>query len=368
MSRIEGVNRDAVAWTDDGAFEVADGVHRIPLPLPTDGLKAVNAYLLESATGPVLVDPGWAIAESRNRLEAGLGRLGVALSDIRLILVTHVHRDHFTQAIALRREFGTQVALGAGEESSLRFLTEPGNRPLEGSIAELRGYGADALADAVEHGGVGGLEGGEYELPDSWLTSSSLIDLGDRTLTVIPTPGHTHGHVVFHDPVSSLLFSGDHVLPHITPSIGFEPVANELPLRDYLDSLRLLQGIPDARLLPAHGPPTSSTHARVEQLLEHHDERLSVTLEAIARGGTTAFEVATLLTWTRHRRTFESLDRFNQMLAVLETGRHLDLLGLQNRLDVQQCDGIRVFSLRGDVSSGATTSVSSPHGVRREEL
>lgn len=346
MTRQEGVDAGpASTWIDEGAFEVADGVHRIPLPLPTDGLKAVNTYLIESSSGHTLVDPGWAIAESRARLEAGLGRLGVALADIRLFLVTHIHRDHFTQAVALRREFGARVALGAGEEPSLRFLAEPGNRPLEGSIAELRRYGADALADAVEQGGVGKLEGGEYEPPDSWLTSSSEIDLGDRTLRVIATPGHTRGHVVFHEPEANLLFSGDHVLPHITPSVGFEPVASELPLRDYLDSLRILQSIPDTRLLPAHGPPVGSTHTRVEELLEHHEIRLTATLDAITNGGTTAFEVAGLLTWTRHSRTFESLDRFNQMLAVLETGRHLDLLAIHGRLNVQHRDGIRVFVL-----------------------
>ena len=57
------------------------------------------------------------------------------------------------------------------------------------------------------------------------------IELKSRTLRVVPTPGHTQGHVVFTDSASGLLFAGDHVLPHITPSIGFEPVSASLAAR-----------------------------------------------------------------------------------------------------------------------------------------
>ena len=89
-------------WSDPGADEVAPGVHRLPLPLPTDGLRAVNVYVLETEQGLVLVDGGWAVEESRTRLEAGLSELGHKLGDITRFLVTHVHRDHYTQASVLR--------------------------------------------------------------------------------------------------------------------------------------------------------------------------------------------------------------------------------------------------------------------------
>jgi len=49
-------------------------------------------------------------------------------------------------------------------------------------------------------------------------------------LDVVPTPGHTQGHAVFVDPAARLLFAGDHVLPSITPSVGFEPVLSANPL------------------------------------------------------------------------------------------------------------------------------------------
>ena len=117
----------------------------------------------------------------------------------------------------------------------------------------------------------------DWEYPDRWLGDGADLPLRSRTLRVVATPGHTVGHVVFHDSSAGALFAGDHVLPHITPSIAVETVRPESPLRDYLHSLRIVLAMPDATLLPAHGPVTDSTHARVEELLRHHDERLTAT-------------------------------------------------------------------------------------------
>ncbi len=86
------------SWTEPGAHPVADGIHRIPLPLPMDGLRAVNVYVLETDDGLVLVDGGWAIPESRAQFDLSLKDLGYTVADIRRFLVTHMHRDHYTQA------------------------------------------------------------------------------------------------------------------------------------------------------------------------------------------------------------------------------------------------------------------------------
>jgi glyoxylase-like metal-dependent hydrolase (beta-lactamase superfamily II) len=161
---------------------------------------------------------------------------------------------------------------------------------------------------------------------------------------VIATPGHTRGHVVFHDAAAGQLFAGDHVLPHITPSIGFEPLRTAFPLRDYLDSLRLMFQLPDARLLPAHGPVTESVHQRVTELLAHHEDRLAASATAVQAGAATGYEVARALGWTRRLRAFDDLDPFNQMLAVSETSAHLDVLVLQDRLSsTTDPDGIEIY-------------------------
>ena len=137
---------------------------------------------------------------------------------------------------------------------------------------------------------------------------------------------------MFADIGRHLLFAGDHVLPRITPSIGFEAAYAEQPLGDYLSSLRLMLQMPDLTLLPAHGPVAGSTHARVQELLAHHEDRLAASRARVVAGATTAFEAAQALPWTRRRGHFDDLDPFNQMMAVFETGVHLDLLAAQGQI------------------------------------
>ena len=105
---------------------------------------------------------------------------------------------------------------------------------------------------------------------DQPLEGDLTLEVGDRTWDAVHTPGHTQGHYVFADRTAGLLFAGDHVLPTITPSIGFEPVPATLPLGDFLASLAKVRALPDLALLPAHGPVTTSTHARVDELTAHH--------------------------------------------------------------------------------------------------
>jgi glyoxylase-like metal-dependent hydrolase (beta-lactamase superfamily II) len=313
-------------WAEAGPETVLPGVHRVPLPLPGDGLRAVNVYLLEDGDGIVMIDGGWALPESRQVLEDAMAGLGHDLSAIAQILVTHIHRDHYTQAVALRRLLGSRVLLGAGERPGLEMLRRIQTRSPVMSLDILGRGGAGDLADRIQKKFDGtDFDDRDWEMPDEWL-GAGVRHLGDRSLRVIPTPGHTRGHVVYLDEEKGLLFAGDHVLPHITPSIGFELAEPGLPLADYLRSLRLMTTFADTRLLPAHGPVAGSTHARVGELLAHHDRRLADTLHALGDGAGTGYEVARKLTWTRRGTPFADLDDFNQMLAVSETVAHLDVL------------------------------------------
>ena len=333
------------AWTEPGAYEVAAGVHRIPLPLPNDGLRAVNVYVLHGPDGLVLVDGGWAIPDSRERLAASLATLGAGLTDVRRFLVTHVHRDHYTQAVAVRREFGASVALGAGERPTLDLLQEPDRSPLQAQLGALRAAGAPELAATIGESAKGHrIDPSAWEPPDTWLEEGPLPLPGGRVLEAVATPGHTAGHLVFHDLDGALLFAGDHVLPTITPSIGFEPVVSPDPLGAFLASLALVRSRPDALLLPAHGAVAPSVHARVDELVAHHGQRLDETERACASGATTAHEVGSILRWTRREHRLADLDPFNAMLAVFETGAHLTLLTAQGRLRETVTDGVHRFS------------------------
>src|SRR4030088_2417289 len=120
----ETAGDDAPDWTEPGLFTIAPGVHRIPLPLPTDGLRAVNVYAIESGHDLVLIDAGWALEETGGGVGAALAGIDRRPAEITRCLVTHVHRDHYTMAVILRRRFGTRVALGIGDRPSLNSTAD----------------------------------------------------------------------------------------------------------------------------------------------------------------------------------------------------------------------------------------------------
>lgn len=329
-------------WTRPGTFEVAQGVYRIPLPLPNDGLRTVNVYAVPGDDGVVLVDSGWAVEEGRDALAAGLAQLDLSLSDISSFLITHIHRDHYTLGIRLRRQYGMRISLGEGERATLRVAMQAGSNEMGPQIRHMRELGAFDLAAQLA-AGTQFPDEDPYEPPDVWLQGEEIIAANGRKLDVVPTPGHTHGHVVFHDTGNALLFAGDHVLPTITPSIAFEPILSPNPLGDYLGSLARVRSLPDAVLLPAHGPVGPSVHARIDQLIEHHGLRLDQIEAAVRAGADTAWEIATTIKWTRHERTLDELNVLNQMLAVAETHAHLRLLDAQGRITETTEEGVHHY-------------------------
>ena len=185
--------------------------------MPTDGLRAVNVYAVADDDGFTLIDSGWALDIARRDLIAALAELGAGLGDIKQFLVTHMHRDHFTQAIAIRREFGTRVLLGERERRAIERHAEMMESPVSNFWDVLDRHGASELAAVLRAAGRPTLDV-NVENPDAWIVGGDRFKIGNRVLEAIETPGHTRGHVVFADHDNGLLFAGDHVLPHITPS------------------------------------------------------------------------------------------------------------------------------------------------------
>ena len=322
---------DRHAWSRPEPEPVAPGVLRVPLPLPLDALRAVNVYVLDDGAGLTAIDGGWTLTTSRELLDSALAGLGAGVGDIARFLVTHMHRDHYTQAVALRRETGARVALGSGERGSLDAVTGRA-APFAPQITGLRAAGAPELADRIVAGApqMSEDEFADFAGPDDWIADGERIEVGGRVLTAVETPGHTLGHLVFER--DDALFAGDHVLPHITPSIGFEPGARPGALQRFLSSLALVRSRPDRLLLPAHGPVAPSVHARVDELLDHHTARLDEIERVVLGGAATGAEAAGALTWTRRETKLEDLEPFHRMLAVLETDAHLEVLAAQGRL------------------------------------
>ncbi len=165
-------------WTSPGVYDVGDGVYRIPLPLPQDGLRAVNVYAVRDSGGLTLVDSGWAITEARDLLEQAVKLLESSLAGVRRFLVTHVHRDHYTLAVTLRREFGMRISLGHAEAGTLRAIRDP-------SIEPWRLAGQPSCAWAVPSAWPSGSarpgrpRPGEWEDPDEWLRAPQEIAFED---------------------------------------------------------------------------------------------------------------------------------------------------------------------------------------------
>ncbi len=317
-------------WADEGAWEVAEGIHRIPLPLPMDALKAVNVYVVQADDGLTLVDGGWSIPVARDLLDTSLRSIGSGFGDIKRFLVTHVHRDHYTMAAVLGKEFGAEVALGIEEKPAIELLHRAGAGELGESpfLAVLRTAGAEEIAEKWAAGDESDLpDPKDWAFPDVWLEGDRSFEVGHRRIDAVHTPGHTPGHYVYADRVEGVLFSGDHVLPTITPSIGFTVPASDQPLGEFMASLAKVRSLPDLRVLPAHGPVAPSTYARVDELLAHHESRLDQCLASLrSRGSVTSLVVARDLGWTRHEHAFDTLDVFSQGMAAMETKAHLELL------------------------------------------
>jgi glyoxylase-like metal-dependent hydrolase (beta-lactamase superfamily II) len=250
-------------------------------------------------------------------------------------------------ATVLGHEYGADVSLGLGERPGLELLNDldavKGHPFAEVLIAAGASDVAEEWIAGTKH--MERPDVSLWQFPDTWLDGDHEIAVGARTVDAVHTPGHTPGHYVFAERAEGLLFAGDHVLPTITPSIGFTVPETPLPLGDFLASLVKVRSLPDLRILPAHGPVAPSSHDRVDELLQHHDVRLELCVKALADGPMTAQQAASRLTWTRHEHAYTDLDVFNRGMAAMETKAHLELLVARGQASrAETADGV-VFSL-----------------------
>ncbi|MGP6177256.1 MBL fold metallo-hydrolase [Microbacterium sp. A196] len=337
-------------WTAPGAWEIAPDLYRIPLAMPNNGLRAVNVYAFRDGNRVTIVDSGWAVPQARAQLEEALQSIGLGLDSIDEFLITHSHSDHITLGVQLRAEFGMKLSIGKDEEPNIRAVMDHWSNGFKLNFERLRAAGAGSVADAMQARVEANPDAERmaeefFELPDRWLQGGEVIALGRYRLRAIATPGHTRGHLVFADEDAGLIVTGDHVLPTITPSIGFEAQRNGLPLKRFLESQEAMLALADLRVLPAHGMVTDSLHARSRELIEYHEQRLDDSLAAVRGGASSALDVARAIGWTRRQRHFGELDEFNQMLAVLETVAHLDVLVDRGAADAQASDGVKSYLL-----------------------
>jgi len=164
---------------------------------------------------------------------------------------------------------------------------------------------------------------------------------------VLWTPGHSTGHICLFDARNKVLLSGDHVLPHITPSVGLHVRAASNPLADYLDSLRLVGRLEAELVLPGHGEPFHGLPERTGELIAHHQRRLDEIhglLEREPERALTGYAIAARMNWSR-RRTWDDLSGFERRMAVTEALAHIELLHARGEVHKEYADGEITYRL-----------------------
>ncbi|MFG2296893.1 MBL fold metallo-hydrolase [Streptomyces sp. NPDC048603] len=317
------------------------GVHSLKVPIPDNPLGHTLVHVLDTDRGPVLVDTGWDDPASWDTLAAGLGALGIPVSGIHGVVITHHHPDHHGLSGRVREASGCWIAMHPAD-------TEIVQRTRSAEPGTWYDYLADKLATAgapEEHlaplraareaGRLRTPPGLRAAIPDRDIVPGELLPLAGRRLRAVWTPGHTPGHVCLHLeeqhpanlPGNGRLFSGDHLLPGITPHIGLYEAPDEHgvtrttdPLGDYLDSLERIGRLAPAEVLPAHQHSFTDAPERVRQLLAHHEERLTGLHRLLDAEPLTPWGLAERMEWNR---PWEQIPYGSRNIAVSEAEAHL---------------------------------------------
>jgi glyoxylase-like metal-dependent hydrolase (beta-lactamase superfamily II) len=326
--------------SDEGApRSLGHGAHIVPVPLPIPGLSWVNAYVLESDRGLILVDCGVAWEEGFEALIGGIGRLGLDAASVTDLVVTHLHVDHVALAPRLVRELGCRLVMHSSVLEELDDYNDP------------RHFVATGVELAARHGAprhevdeLGRIEPRPdlfpvVEAPAATVEDGDRISLrADRYLEVVHTPGHQRAHICLRDSLTGVLFSGDHLLPRITPIVPWNGIDPD-PLGDYLGSLHRVSQLGIGLTYPAHGWSIERGDVRANQITAHHRRRLDDIADLLSSSPMTGWEVM-----TRHFRP--NLMLFERRLALSETVAHLEHLRLRGWLSGFEEDGI-VWYRRG---------------------
>ncbi|MFD5543927.1 MBL fold metallo-hydrolase [Streptomyces sp. NPDC127079] len=313
--------------------DLGGGVRSVAVPIPDNPLGHTLVYVLDTDRGPVLVDTGWDDPGSWDVLVAGLAACGTGVDEVHGVVITHHHPDHHGLSGRVREASGAWIALHAADAAIVRRTRE--TRPerwFTYMAAKLTAAGAPEEHIApLRDGRRRGVPGLSPALPDREIVPGELLDLPGRRVRAVWTPGHTPGHVCLHLeeehparlPGHGRLFSGDHLLPEITPHIGLYEDPDDAtvtdPLGDYLDSLERIGRLAPAEVLPAHQHIFADAQGRVRELLAHHEERLTGLL-ALLQEPLTPWELAVRMEWNR---PWEQIPYGSRNIAVSEAEAHL---------------------------------------------
>jgi glyoxylase-like metal-dependent hydrolase (beta-lactamase superfamily II) len=297
--------------------EILPGVFLLPVPIPYP-LKTVNLYLLKGKGEVALVDTALATRTAQGSLELYLAELGLCFQNVKTVLLTHHHPDHYGLA-GFFEGLGARVYLHAEELGrGHRFWLTP--EAFEEAYWRLfldHGTPEEALLGIRETMAKTRERVHPPKEPLA-LEDGAVLEVAGRRLRAIWTPGHADGHVAFYLEEEGVLLAGDALLDHVSPNVGLWAYTRENPLKDFLNSLRRLAELPVRVAHAGHFGPIGNVKGRAQELLAHHQERLQALLTYL-EGPKTAWELSLLL-------FPQDLDAAGRRFAFAETLAHLEYL------------------------------------------
>jgi len=338
-----GVREQAMSDAD-----LADlGIHRMPVPVPFKQAGGpVNVFAVEEAEGGLLLfDAGLGSPEGQRALADGFARLGRRFDEVRRIVLSHGHVDHYGAAVWIMEQAGHPVPVQA-HRADIPKVAESGRRwkdmlPHYGAYFLKLGVPAATLAAMASEVGSGFSLARRIPAVEP-IEPGEVVHSKYLALDVLHMPGHTPGLVCLHDRRHRLFFAGDHLLQKVSPNpiIELGPGGEEgvfHPLVSYLRSVRRLRELEVDTILPGHGPPFGGHRAVIDGLLAFYEKRQARIREALAKGPLTGHEVAReLFPWARPGDLF---------LVLSETVANIEVLEARGEVRRQLEDGVYRFRL-----------------------
>ena len=305
------------------ADKVFENIYQIEVPLPGSPLKSVNCYVIKDERRDLLIDTGMNRPECRAAIESGLKELDVDLNRCDLF-ITHLHSDHMGLVSHLATE-STTVYFNRTEAKMIQTAKEQGgfgSRMMD--FARLAGFSDAEVEDSLsKHPGL------KFQAPHSTefsiLDEGDILDIGGYHFECIHTPGHSPGHLCLYDADTKLMVAGDHVLGDITPNIS-AMTREENPLSDFLRSLDKVYEYDVDLALPGHRSLIQDFRGRVDEIKDHHRQRLDEVLAILDGKTLSGYDVASRMTWNMKAHTWEDVGIMQKWFATGEAIAHLQLL------------------------------------------
>lgn len=262
--------------------EVAPGVYWLRMPLPMS-LNHINLYLLEGNHGWTIIDTGIRGEDTRDHwhtiFENCLGG-----KPVNQVICTHMHPDHTGQAGFLTDRWHAPLLMSYSEYYQTRVMNNmmrDGGSWQMGEYFERAGVSPDFLEQMAEMRSSFAPQPEDLPLPSSFtrLSDGEHIQIGGNTWDIITGNGHSPEHVCLYSRKLGVLISGDQILPVITSNVSVsptEPFGN--PMVGWLESHEKFKAaLPnDVLVLPAHNEPFYGLHERLQELIDHHEDRMLI--------------------------------------------------------------------------------------------